>query len=435
MLRKIRGLHIDGRKKMSTDAPIQTYLYPEYVYVPLIAGPTQLKAIVGAGDKVLKGQVVALREDRFAHPVHSPVSGTVVGVKKVWHPIARMVEMLEIKNDFQETAVEDYGKPLTELTKENIIDRVKNCGIVGLGGAGFPTYVKYLPNKPADVVLINAAECEPYITADAVLIQNFADKLIRGIRYIMIATGAPKAQIAIKRTKQALIAHLNSKLAESKEISLLLLPDVYPAGWEKYIVERALNKTYNGLPSEVGAVVNNVATTIAVCDAVEENKPLIEKVVTVTGEGIKKPQNFMIKIGTKALELIERAGGYIDELGDAYFIAGGPMTGSAIYTDDMAISSSLGSIIVLPKRTTSIAQACMGCGRCADYCPAFLTPTEIKRAFNAGEIDLAEELGALKCIQCGLCSYVCPSRVEITDAVVKAKAAVQKKKATAVKKG
>ena len=284
---------------MSTDAPIQTYLDPEYVYVPLIAGSTKLKPIVSAGDNVLKGQVVALREDRFAHPVHSPVSGTVVGVKKVWHPIARMVEMLEIKNDFQETAVEDYGKPLTELTKENIIDRVKNCGIVGLGGAGFPTYVKYLPNKPADVVLINAAECEPYITADAVLIQNFADKLIRGIRYIMIATGAPKAQIAIKRTKQALIAHLNSKLAESKEISLLLLPDVYPAGWEKYIVERALNKTYNGLPSEVGAVVNNVATTIAVCDAVEENKPLIEKVVTVTGEGIKKPQNFMIKIAPK----------------------------------------------------------------------------------------------------------------------------------------
>lgn len=435
MLRNIRGLHIEGRKQMSTEAPIQTYLKPEYVYVPLSCGPVPYKAIVAVGDKVLKGQAVALREDRFGHPIHSSVSGVVSAIKKMWHPFARMVETIEIKNDFQEIAIADFGQPLKELTKENIINRVKNAGIVGLGGAGFPTYIKYMSNRDAKVVIINAAECEPYLTADAMLIQTAVDKLIRGIKYIMIASGAPKAVIAIKKTKRTLIAHLESSLVNNPQISVFLLNDVYPAGWEKYIVERVLKKSYHSLPIEVGAVINNVATVIAVCEAIEENKPLIEKVITITGEGIKQPQNFFVKIGVKASDLISLAGGYVDDLEDAYFIAGGPMSGKAIFLDDMIITPYLTSVIVKPKGFVGLAQPCMGCGKCAEYCPAYLTPTEIKKAFLAGDLEEAEKQGALKCVQCGLCSYVCPSRVEITDSVVKAQEAVKKANSAKVKKG
>lgn len=435
MLRNIRGLHLDGRKKMSTEVPIQTYLNPEYVYVPLSCGPVPYKTIVAVGDKVLKGQVVALREDRFGHPIHSSVSGVVSAIKKMWHPMARMVETLEIKNDFLETAIDGFGEGLKEITKENIINRVKNAGIVGLGGAGFPTYIKYMSNRDAKMFIVNAAECEPYLTADAMLIETEVDKLIRGIKYIMIATGAPKAVIAIKRTKRTLIAHLEAALEKNPDISVFLLKDVYPAGWEKYIVERVMKKTYHSLPVEVGAVVNNVATVVAVCEAVEENKPLIEKVVTVTGEGVVQPQNFFVKIGVKASELFALAGGYIEELEDAYFIAGGPMSGKAIFLDDMIITPYLGSVIIKPRGYVGLAQPCMGCGKCAEFCPVFLTPTEIKKAFLAGDLNEAEKQGALKCIQCGLCSFVCPSRVEITDSVVKAQEAVKKANSAKVKKG
>ena len=280
LLNKIKGVHLDGHKEMSISLPIKEFLAPPFVYLPLVIGNLVYKKEVEIGDRVLKGQLILNRMDRFGHPIASPISGIVKGTKKMWYSGGKMIEMLEIENDFQEEAVEGFGeRPNTEITREFVINRVKQAGIVGLGGAGFPTFVKYDTPAKIETVLINAAECEPYITADYMLIKTECKKLLRGITYIMKATGAKRAYVAIKNTKKAAIEVLNKHLEEYANINLVLLKDEYPAGWEKYIVEHALGVTYNGLPSEVGAVVNNVQTAIAVCEAVEENKPLIEKIV------------------------------------------------------------------------------------------------------------------------------------------------------------
>lgn len=426
ILNKIHGVHLDGHKEMSTGTPIKDCLKPAFVYLPLVIGNMVYEKQVEVGSHVLKGQVVLLRNDRFPHPVHAPVSGEVTGTKKMWHASGKMLEMLEIKNDGLEEAVPEFGKALSDPTKEEIIERVKNAGIVGLGGAGFPTYAKYTGKAPIEVVLINAAECEPYITADYMLIKSECAKLLRGVTYIMKATGATKAKIAIKKTKVEAIEALQQHLGNYENIELFLMKDEYPAGWEKYIVEHALGKTYNGLPSEVGAVVNNVQTSIAICEAIEENKPLIEKVITLTGEGINVPCNLRVKVGTNVASLLPEVEGYIDDLGETWMIAGGPMTGRTVMGDNLVVSASLGSVIVKPKRIHEPNPVCMGCGKCASNCPAHLTPTEIRKAFEDNDVKTLIALNTMKCVQCGLCSYVCPSRIEMTEYVSKAKDMVAK---------
>lgn len=424
---KMRGLHLHGKKEMSIKNPIQDYLEPNSVYIPLGVNNLQYEQLVKPGDHVLMGEAIMNRCDRFAHPISSPVSGIVKGTKKMWHPCGKMIEMLEIENDHQEEKTSNYGKKVEiELTKEIILERVKNAGIVGLGGAGFPTFAKHATKDTIDTVIINAAECEPYITADYMLILEECDRMLRGLSYIMKVTQAETGVIAIKKTKKAAIEVIKKKIESLPEISLFFLKDEYPAGWERYIVEHFTQKKYNALPSEVGIVVNNVQTAIAVCDAVEENKPLIEKVVTITGEGIKKPQNFRVKIGTNVSELIAQCGGYTDNLGETWLIAGGPMTGRVVLGDNLIVSANLSSVIVKPKKVKPNNPHCMGCGKCAEHCPAHLTPTEIKQALNMNDVNALVKLNVMKCVQCGLCSYVCPSRIEMTETVGKAKDLVAK---------
>jgi len=203
-----------------------------------------------------------------------------------------------------------------------------------------------------------------------------------------------------------------------------------PSGWEKYIVERVLNKTYTRLPAEAGAIVDNLATVMNIADIVETNHPLTHRAITITGEGIKKPRNYYVPIGTKVSDLIELSGGYVEGLNpaEALYIAGGPMTGRAILIDDLIVNDTLGAVIVKPLPKAKDHPACLGCGKCSDVCPVFLTPTEIQRTFDAGDMVQVKDLNADKCIACGLCSYVCPSHIEITEAVVKAKTALLTKK-------
>lgn len=432
LFRKSKGTHISehkGHKEMSTNNQMIEFLNPEFVYIPLIDQNTPCDALINVGDHVKVGQPVAQRGGRFSSLLHSSVSGEVISVnKKMWHASGKMVPTIEIKNDFKETLVETI-KPnnVNDLTRENIINIVKECGIVGLGGSGFPTYVKYNPSAKVEVVIINAAECEPYITADYTMLSTMLDEVLSGIRYIMKANGAQKAVIAIKRTKKHLIETIQPAIDKEPNIDLFLLDDVYPAGWEKYIVQRVTNKTYNTLPIEAGAVVNNLGTAVAVSKAVENNLPLIEKIVTITGSGIKEPKNVNVKIGTVLSDIIAKAGGYADDLQDAYFIAGGPMTGQSIMFDTLIVNKSLTSVIVLPKQKQSDLLNCMGCGKCNDICPVFLAPIQIKNAYEGKDLKLIDDLQANRCMSCGLCSYVCPSRIELTDAVTRAKLLLMKK--------
>ncbi len=415
---------------MSLQNPHVDFLNPEYVYIPLMEQNAPCEPTVKVGDLVKVGQVVANKTGMFGLPIHSSVSGEVISVnQKMWHSCGKMVPNIQIKNDFKETKDESIRpNPVSELTKEQIIEIVKQNGIVGLGGSGFPTYFKYKVKNPMDLVIINAAECEPYITADYTLIKEHVDQLINGIKYIMRAVEAPKAIIAIKEDKKSLIQKMKIALENEPAITVYELKNVYPAGWEKYIVQHITGKNYKSLPSEVGVVLNNAATAIAVCRAVEENMPLIEKMITVTGEGIKNPLNVYVKIGTKMSDIIAKIGGYAENLKEIFFIAGGPMTGKSVFSDEMIVNRCLSSVVVMPKAIREINPACMGCGKCCEACPVFLSPIQIKEAFDANDLESMKALKANLCMACGLCSYVCPSRIELTDVVCKAKAEVLKKR-------
>lgn len=429
IIHKIKGLRLSGRRHISLTNGVQEYLNPRYVYIPLTNGDISYRHVVNVGDLVLKGQVVALREDRYAHPIHSAVSGKVIGIKRMWHKSGKMVETLEIENDYQEKVTDEWGKglDLNLLTKEDIIERIKNCGIVGMGGAGFPTYVKYMVPRKQKMFIVNGVECEPYLSCDSISIRRKIDKLIRGINYVLKAIGARKCVIVVKKDKKEVLEILNRELdkKENKHIKVFTVKNYYPAGWERSIVEKVTNQHYMNIPSEIGVVVNNVQTVIAVAEAIEENKPLIERMVTISGEGIKAPQNIYTKIGVKAQELINRAGGYANEEIEGYLIAGGPMTGKTVVDDSLIVSSALGGVIVLEKQE-GLKQPCMGCGKCASACPAFLVPTEIRRASEAKDYAVLAKLHTMDCVQCGLCSFVCPSRVDITNYVGKAKDELRK---------
>lgn len=430
IFRKIKGVHIPGRKEMSITDEVLKLTNPEHVYVPLVEQGVNAISVVQVGDQVKVGQVIAEKGGRFPIPIHSPISGEVISInQKMWHAIGRMVDTIVIKNDFKEAKHESIKPNDTDkLTREEIIEIVKNCGVVGLGGSGFPTYVKYQTTLPIDVVIINAAECEPYITADYMLMKTRTDELISGIKFIMRATDAPRAVIAIKETKPEIVEILNQHLAGQENISVFLLPDVYPAGWEKYIVHKVCKKTYRGLPSEAGAVVNNVGTAIAVYNAVTNNMPLIEKVVTFTGDGLNNPQNVYVKIGTDIREVLSKIGGYNPEVESAHLIAGGPMTGRAVAFDSLVVHRCLGSVIVQERVVREINPECMGCGKCCDICPVRLSPILIKNALDDKNYELLADFRADLCMECGLCSHICPSRIELTDAVSRAKTALANRK-------
>lgn len=432
MFIKSKGTHISehkGHKELTAHAPVFEFLAPEYVYIPLVEANAPCEALVKVGDKVKVGQPVATKTGRFPINLHASVSGEVVSVnQKMWHCSGKMVPTIQIKNDFQETKIETKPNDVDSLTREELIAIIKNAGIVGLGGASFPAYAKYQTDRKIDYVILNAVECEPYLTCDYALLNHHLDTVLRGLRYIMRATDCERGVIVIKENKKALIEKVRLAIADKPDLGLFLVKDVYPAGWEKYIVQRVTNRNYHGLPSEAGAVVNNVGTAHAIARAVEENQPLVDKIVTVTGEGLAHPQNVHVKIGTNMKEVIQGLGGYKSDLGDAYLIAGGPMTGKPVAFDNLIVNPALTSVIVMPMDINEINPECMGCGKCGQVCPVFLSPIVIKEALESGELSNIAELRPELCMECGLCSYICPSRIELTDAVVRAKTKVLAKR-------
>ena len=429
IFQKTKGIHIEGRKGMSKNNPLVEYFDPEFVYIHLLQGNCPLKQVVEVGDVVKVGQVVAVREGFGAMNIHASISGEVTAVKKVWHSSGKMVNALEIKNDFKNILDESIKptKDIESLSREDLIEMMKNAGLSGLGGAGFPTYIKYQTKEYIDTVIINAVECEPYLTCDYHFILTYPEKLLKGLTYMIKAAGAEKGVIVYKNYNVKIKKVLTELLKDYKNIELFEVKDVYPAGWEKYIIERVTGKTYQNLPSEIGVIENNSTTAIIYSDIVEHNIPLISRPITITGEGIKNPTNFYCPIGTKVSELVEKCGGYVEGLDTkkANYIAGGPMTGNAIFIDDLIINDTLGAVIIKPI-IEGLHPECLGCGKCAEVCPAYLTPTEIRDAFKNKDVDLIKQLNANKCVQCGLCSYVCPSHIEITDYVIRAKGLLRK---------
>lgn len=419
--------HVNGHKELTDHVDVKKVDAGNLVYIPLVNGNAVAgEVLVSEGDKVKLGTVVARRKDNFIVPLFSSVSGTVKGKETFMHAGLKPVEHLVIENDgLYET--EQAFEPIdyTTASREELCDYMMNAGIVGCGGAGFPSYVKYKFAKDVKLLIINAVECEPYITADYKYVSEYKEDLLRGVKAMLKMCEAPEAAICIKETKKAFIEEMKQFLKDEKSIHIKEVPDVYPMGWERTLVYEVTKKRYDRLPGEVGVVVNNATTAIAFGQALVQGRGITEKFVTVSGDAVKEPCTVRVPVGVRVSDIIAACGGYTKE--DVLLIAGGPMMGRTIPNDQFVITPYSNALTVLENVPVKEV-ACLRCGRCSDHCPAGLQPVRINNAEKAKNMELIEKLNVMDCIECGMCTYICPSKIAVTEGVRRAKRAMALKK-------
>ena len=413
------SLHLPKYKKQTLEHALSKYMRPKFVYIPLISGgDTNITELVQKGDYVNKGSIVARRKGTFKIPLVSSVSGTVVGFEEHLCYTGKMVKCIKIENDFKDSELNiKKNRKLSNISKKEFIELIKEKGIIGMGGAGFPTYAKYDSKRKINVLIVNAVECEPYITADQILSLNFSEEILEAIDAILEINEIEEAYIAVKNTNQALIDELNNHIGTYPKIKLALLDDIYPMGWERMIVKKIMNEDYDLLPIELGVVINNISTIYAIYGALKFNRALTERTVTFAGDMLKVPQNVVVKVGTPVKEVIESIEGCKNKK-DLLFVAGGPMMGFAMPSDDLIVTPNLNCILVLKKKEEK-AISCIRCGKCVSVCPVMLSPVLIKD--NPNNIPELKKLHVEKCIECGSCSYICPSGLSIRECVKLAK--------------
>lgn len=416
------GLHPYDGKELSMNQPIQEYLPKGDLVFPLsqhIGAPA--KPLVKKGDRVLVGQKIAEAGGFVSANIHSSVSGTVKLVGPHLTAAGSMVNSIVVENDGTYEEVVYEKKPLADMSKEDILNAVKEAGIVGLGGAGFPTHVKLAPKNPdaIDYIIINAAECEPYITADYRCMLEMPEKLISGLKMIVSMFPNAKGVIGIEDNKPEAIKKLTAMTAEEDKISVAALKTKYPQGAERSLIYAVTGRAINSsmLPADAGCIVDNVATAIAIHDAVTEGKPLYQRVVTVTGDAIKNPGNFLVKCGTNAAELVEAAGGFSEQ--PEKVISGGPMMGMAMFSLDVPCGKTFSSLLTFKKDVVAMSEpsACIRCGRCTTVCPAMLLPAKLSVLADHGNYDEFERLNGAECVECGCCSYICPAKRRLTQSM------------------
>ena len=420
----ITGIKIPKRKKMSIKEKVGVYNKMKYVYIPLISGnDTNITISVKKGDYVYKGSIVGKRKGNFRIPIHSSISGTVVDYEEKYTSNGKKVKCIVIENDFLDAIEKEYeNNDITKYTKKEFLKTIQDCGIVGMGGSGFPTYVKYNIDKKINTLIINAVECEPYITSDFVLIREKCEEILEAIDAVREINNIDEAIIAIKESNTELKEIIDNYIGTYLKIKVTLVPDLYPMGWEKSLVKFIKKVDYERLPMEKGIIVNNVSTMYAIYEALKYKKPLTERIVTFTGENLKRPQNVMVKLGTSTSEIIKKVGGLNKK--EVTYVSGGPMMGTSIPTDDIIININDNCILVLDKVEEDIESTCMRCGKCVDNCPAKLSPVLIKEALN--NKDKLKKLEPMRCIECGLCSYICPAKINLREKVRLAKEKLRK---------
>lgn len=417
----MKGLRIINKKEISLKSEMINFLNPNNVFIPLIIGTeTNISVFVKKGDYVYKGNLLGKSQGKFSLPILASVSGTVIGFEEKYYLNGKKVKCIVIKNDFKELALNKYSvvENINQIKKETFIELLKNNSIVGMGGANFPTYIKYSTEQKIKTLIVNAVECEPYITADYVLIVEHAEEILECINAILKINGIDEAYIAIKKYNTKLINAFNKYIGTYPNIKIHETLNIYPMGWEKNVVESVLNRTYDKLPIEIGVVVNNVSTIYAIYESIKYNKPLTSRIVTFTGEGFENAKNINVKIGTSVREVIEKNLKYKNK-SELLFIAGGPMMGNSIPSDDIIVTPNLNCVLVIPKNKELESINCLRCGLCMKYCPAKLTPVLIKD--NLNNSDKLKSYQVNRCIECGLCSFVCPSKINVRDYVRRAK--------------
>ena len=388
------GYKLPHHKHMSMNE-LKSFLNPKDIYLE------QVDSKLLVGDYVYKYQTIGHKE-RFNVPIISSVSGTVVDIKDGY---------IKIKNDLLEkTEKEIINRDVSKIKKEEFLDIIEKAGIIGMGGAGFPTHMKYKTDKNIELLIVNAVECEPYITADYSIMNEKCNELLEGINNIIRINKINNAILAIKKTNVEVIKKFKEIIDKYPKIELRIVRDIYPMGWERTLIKEVTKKEYNILPIELGIVVNNISTIFAINNALKHDIPLVERIITITGENVKNPGNVMVKIGTSVNEILKFVGGILD---DSVLISGGPMMGVEINKTDY-IKPQMNCILVLPKPKEENIINCLRCGKCVSACPANLAPVLIKECSNKEELI---KLQVNKCISCGLCSYICPSRIDLRNIV------------------
>ncbi len=415
-----KGVHPNDFKYFTSAKPIEYPNIPEEVYIPLqqhIGAPCT--ALVGKGDKVKTGQIIGTSDAYVSSPVHSSITGKVVGVVKKLHPFGARVQMIHIKRADEESW--EKMDPITDWKLSDISmirDRIRQAGIVGLGGAAFPTHVKLAPPKEKliDTFILNGCECEPYLTADHRMMVEMPKKILTGMAIMMKVLGVEKGHIGIEDNKPDAITTMQKTSADSGyNFTVNQLQTKYPQGAEKMLIKSVLNRRVptGGLPMDVGVVVNNVGTAIAVADAVIEGIPLIQRVVTVTGDGMRDPKNLFLRIGTSYQNVIDLCDGIAGETSLVFM--GGPMMGIAQHDFNVPVVKATSGIVATTKVRRVQSMPCIRCGTCVRACPMFLLPTKIARLSEMRKTEDAEKLGILNCIECGSCSFGCPSNIPLVQ--------------------
>ena len=410
----------DG-KKMSRECPIEilnpgdTLVYPLSQHIGAMAKP-----LVKAGDRVLVGQKIAEKGGFISANIHSSVSGTVKAIEKRLVATGGMVDSIVVENDgmYEEAAPIFSGNP-DELSKDEFIKIIEDAGIVGMGGAGFPTNVKLSP-KNADIIdsiIVNGAECEPYLTSDYRRMVEQTDKLVKGLKIVLKIFPDAKGYFGIEDNKPEAIEALLKATENEDRIEVVPLKTKYPQGGERSMIYAVTGRKINSkmLPADVGCIVHNVDTIYAIYNAVYNGKPLIERIVTITGDAVSTPKNFQVRIGTSFRELIDAAGGFTTE--PEKIISGGPMMGFSFFNIDVPVVKGSSSLLAFIKDDVSHEEpsACIRCGRCAAACPEHLLPMKLAALAGQNEPEEFKKLGGMECVECGCCSYVCPAKRQVTQ--------------------
>jgi electron transport complex protein RnfC len=424
------GIHPSYNKELASGRAIKKAPVPAEVVIPLsqhIGAPNE--ALVAPGDRVEVGQKIGEADAFVSAPVHSSVAGTVKEIVEVANFTGAKVKSVVITVDSsQPEFAKKPGKDLDTLTDEEIRDIAKEAGLVGMGGAAFPTHVKLTPpkDKPVDTVIINACECEPFLTCDHRQMLELTDELIAGARLLKTAVGASKVIFGIEANKMDAVDALRSKASSLSDVEVEVLEVKYPEGAEKMLIFAITGRKVppGKLPSEVGCLVQNVGTAIALYEAAAWGKPLYERVLTVTGPGVREPANLLAAIGTPISALVDACGGFVGN--PVKLIMGGPMTGWAQSDTSAAVVKGTSGIVVLTSDVVEMGEEaeCVRCSKCIDACPMFLSPNFIVQAAKRGQWDKAEMWGALDCFECGCCSFECPAFIPHVDYVRKAKAEI-----------
>lgn len=428
------GIHPNDSKHFTENVPIQDLLDPHkplvYPMVQHIGAPC--KPTVKKGDTVLRGQCIGEATGYVSAPIYSAVSGTVTDVKPMLHPNGQKILSVVIENDHQYTNIEglEQGKDFRSLSREEILGIIRDAGIVGMGGAGFPAHVKLspAPDKKIDSIILNGAECEPFLTSDYRVMLEDPQRIINGMQILLHLFPEAKGYIGIENNKPKAQQSIQEYIQQHQIPNVQVVPLLtkYPQGGEKMLIKAVIGREVpsGGLPADVGAIVHNIDTVVAISRAVTQGRPLMRRIVTVAGSAIRNPGNFRVRIGTSLQELVEAAGGFVET--PRKMIHGGPMMGSSLISLDAPVVKGTSALLFFTEKDSQVAEEspCIRCGKCLKACPMFLVPYELNQYVLRRDWDGFAAHGGMDCIECGSCAFACPAKRQLTQTCKAGKATV-----------